>query len=452
MSDTDKDIVELDEKELVATIVKQVQEGLDIKTAIADALKDATTEMQTSFTDKLAEIEKTVKKTIEDQPVIGKDGKPIVKSTKEGLAKEIEDMTPAQRFFAAAKAMGESDNSMLKALNEHNLEVREKAGYNNTGVSAEGGFMVPDPEFDAKIYENLPDYGVAAKYATNRTTDRTAIRWLNLTAGLQFFETLEAGVKSSNKLAFSRDLVNLRKFAVIVPATEELEDDAIIDYWNLVTVELSRALARKIDELTFTDVQSGIVHLNGIQVVPVSGAGSTITWDNLLDAESRIEDGINAGGEPDNSVGTSGVDTSGYKWFMRKETWFRLLQTKAAGSGEYLAGGSLTDGWIGNINHPTTPWGTPVVFTRVLPRSADLAGGTNAAFAVFGDLSYYQVVVKRAMDLKLLTEATIVGTDSSNFNLATQDGQALRAVTRVITGLPSGVRSLFVAVGTGTVS
>lgn len=451
MSDTDKDIVELDEKELVATIVKQVQEGLDIKTAISDALKDATEEMQKSFTDKLAEIETTVKKTIEDQPVLDKDGKPVVKSTKTGLAKDIEDMSAAQRFFAAAKAMGESDNSMLKALNEFALETREKAGYNNTGVSAEGGFMVPDPEFDAKIYENLPDYGVAAKYATNRTTDRTAIRWLNLTAGLQFFETLEAGVKSSNKLAFSRDLVNLRKFAVIVPATEELEDDAIIDYWNLVTVELSRALARKIDELTFTDVQSGIVHQNGILTVAVSGAGSTITWDNLLTAEASIEDGINAGGEGDGG-GASGVDTGGFQWFMRKETWFRLLQTKSAGSGEYLSGATLNNGWVGNINHPTTPWGTPVVFTRVLPRSADLGGSTNSAFAVFGDLSYYQVVVKRAMDLKLLTEATIVGTDSSNFNLATQDGQALRAVTRVITGLPTGVRSLFVAVGTGTVS
>lgn len=447
MSDVDKDIVELDEKELVATIVKQVQEGLDIKTAIADALKDATAEMQTSFTDKLAEIEATVKKTIEDAPQLDADGKPIVKSTKTGLAKEIEDMTPAKRFFLAAKAMGESDNATLKALNEFALETREKAGYNNTGVSAEGGFMVPDPEFDAKIYENLPTYGVAAKYASNRTTDRTAIRWLNLTAGLQFYETLEAGVKSSNKLAFSRDLVNLRKFAVIVPATEELEDDAIIDYWNLVTVELSRALARKIDELTFTDVQSGIVHQNGIQTVPVSGAGTTITWDNLMDAEGRIEDGVTAGGEA-----VQGADSSGYRWYMRKETFMRLLQTKASGSGEYLAGGSLTDGWIGNINQPMTPWGTPIVYTRVLPRSADLGGSTNSAFAVFGDLSYYQVVVKRAMDLKLLTEATIVGTDSSNFNLATQDGQALRAVTRVITGLPSGVRSLFVAVGTGTVS
>jgi HK97 family phage major capsid protein len=217
---------------------------------------------------------------------------------------------------------------------------------------------------------------VAFRYADVRQTDRTSVRVLSLDSGLTFYSTAEAGVKTGAKLAFAKNEVSLQKFAVIVPSTDELTDDAAVDYWNLVTRELTRAYAKKADELVFTDERTGgsawhireragIINLNG--VVTKAIAGSTPVWDDLLNTEAKLEDDI---------------DTSNYKWFMRKEVWYQLVQTRA-GSGFASAdgqgpipgpepSGKLRLGTVISTS-PTTPWGTPVVFTRVLATATSSA-------------------------------------------------------------------------------
>jgi HK97 family phage major capsid protein len=266
-----------------------------------------------------------------------------------------------------------------------------------------------------------------------------------------FYNTAEAGVKTAAKLSFSKNEVSLQKYAVIVPATDELTEDAAVDYWNLVTRELSRGYARKADEVVFTDATTGITNLSGVITQPVSGAGTTIKWEDLLAAEGKTEDDL---------------DESNNKWFMRKETWFRLIQkradavTAADGAGLFLAG-SLADGWVPNPKMPTTPWGREVVYTRVLPTSGGTTtSGTygssvvssNDGFAVYGDLKNYILYNKNGMALKMLTEATIVDQAGTTTNLATQDISAMRAVIRLLGICAKGNRGKFVIVGTGTVS
>ena len=72
--------------------------------------------------------------------------------------------------------------------------------------------------------------------------------------------------------------------------------------------------------------------------------------------------------------------------------------------------------------------------------------------AVYGDLSNYILYNKKGMDLTILKEATIVDANSQSFNLATQDGTAMRAVVRLLGKLPKGNAGKFVILGTGTVS
>lgn len=363
---------------------------------------------------------------------------PIVKAMKAGMFSEVVTKESKEmRLFKAARALAAGDMSVVAQYNAYATAAREKAGYANEGVLADGGALVPDPEFDTTVYENLPKYGVAFANADVRQTDRNAVRFLSLDSGLQFYATAEAGVKTGAKLSFTKELTSLLKYAVIVPSTDELADDAAIDFWNLVTRELTRAYARLADEITFTDATSGITNTAGVITQPVSGAGTTIVWDDLLTAEGKTEDSL---------------DSSGNKWYMRKETWYRLLRTKASGSGEYMY-----ENFLGNPNQPTTPWGTAVVFTRVLPSSgltngAPGAVGSNDGFAVYGDLSNYVLYNKRGMALTVLREATIVDAASQNFNLATQDGTAMRAVVRLLGKLPKGSTSKFVVLGTGTVS
>lgn len=431
--------------------------GTTLMPELTKQLSDANKKQLDEF---LAKIDKPVTKAgvkdpdgKGDQPADGDD--PIQKGIKaKHFGEDIVKMTPAMRFYEASRALAQEDFTKLKRYNRFAIasqlakaaELNEKgdmneigkAGYMNETTAADGAVLVPDADFIQTVFDNLPNYGVAFQYADVRQTDRTSVRVITLDSGLTFYSTAEAGVKTSAKLQFSKGERSLTKYAVIVPATDELSDDAAIDFWNLVTRELTRAYAKKADEITFTDSTTGITNTAGVITEPVSGAGTTITWDDLLNAEGKGEEG---------NIGSDGD----YRWFMRKETWFRLLQTKAAsGSGDYLWGA-----FKGNPNRPTTPWGTEVVFTRVLPRSggeySDVVG-SNDAFAVYGNLRNYILFNKRGMQLKLLTEATIVDSEGTNLNLATQDASAMRAVVRMLGILPKGNAPKFVVVGTGTVS
>lgn len=424
----------------VATATKEsVME--DVKSEISKSVEDAAKSVLDKYLEKT---EKPAKKTIADKDDKELAADPVAKGIKDGIFADVASETKEMRFFKQVQALSSGDLSSLSKYNKYAQAARaklqiEKSGYANETTNADGAVLVPDPEFDTEVYDNLAKYGVAFQFADVRQTDRTAVYAISLDSGLTFYATNEAGVKTSDKLVFSRKLTELQKYAVIVPSTDELTQDAAIDFWALVTRELTRALAKKADEITFTDSTYGITNTTGVITEPVSGAGTTITWEDMLSAESKVEDG---------------VDTSGYRWFMRKETWFRLIALKGSANDHFIAG-SLTTGWQPNPNQPGTPWGTPVTFTRVLPRSggefSDIVGN-NDAFAVYGDLSNYKLYQKNGMEITMLREATILDDENASFNLATQDGTAMRAVVRMLGVLPAGNAGKFVVLGTGTVS
>jgi HK97 family phage major capsid protein len=428
---TEEEIV-LGEKEL-GQITDAVGKSLapTIEAAAEKAADAAATKAADAVVAKLEDVKK--KDLDKGGDAADKADDPVQKGITKGLfSEEMAKDSKEMRLFKAAKALADGDMTEVKRYNKLAQALRQKAGYANEGDVEDGGALVPDPEFDTTVYENLPNYGVAFANADVRQTDRNAVRFLSLDSGLEFYETAEAGVKRGAKMQFTKQLTDLLKYAVIVPSTDELTEDAAIDFWNLVTKELTRAYAKKADEVVFTHATSGITNTTGVITEQVSGAGTTITWDDLLSAEGA--------GEDDN-------DTSNAKWYMRKETWFRLAQTKYDGGGGAGTGGYY---FQPNPNTPTTPWGTPVVFTRVLPKSNEVTA--NDAFAVYGDLKNYVLYNKRGMALKQLTEATIEDSEGNDFNLATQDGTAMRAVVRMLGKLPKGNAGKFVVLGTGTVS
>lgn len=452
---------ELDEA-AVKTIVKETSGAVmeEVEKSVDEKVKIAVEASSKELLDKnLADKEEIERKAVEAHMEATKGEDPIAKGIEAGaFTEEIAKMSPAMRFYLAARAVNPDtrDTELLLSLNkfalasqiakraeifkEKGFEAVEKTGYANETTAADGQVLIPDAEFVTTVFDNLPAYGVAFQFADVRQTDRTSVRVLSLDSGLTFYSTAEAGVKTSAKLAFAKNEVSLQKYAVIVPATDELTEDAAIDYWNLVTKELTRAYAKKADEVVFTDAagsasgSGGITNQTGVITHSVGSADGIVTWDDLLDLESKLEDDI---------------DTSSYRWFMRKETWYTLVQTKGTTNDHYIAG-SLNMGWSANINTPTTPWGTPVTFTRVLPTVNSVSA--NDSFAVFGDLKNYLVYNKRGMQLMMLREATILDSEGQSLNLATQDASAMRAVIRLLGILPKGNRGRFGVLGTGTVS
>lgn len=473
MSQTTEEII-LDaaaQEKLVEKTIEGVKPELEksITATVESSVKASMEEATKSIIDNyLKETEEVEKKAVEAHLKKTAETNLIAKGLEDGdFSEDITKLSPAMRFFLQARALDpdSGNRKLLKQLNKYALatqlqkraeiakekgfEAVEKTGYANETTATDGAVLIPDAEFVTTVFDNLPTYGVAFRYADVRQTDRTSVRVLSLDSGLTFYSTAEAGVKTGAKLAFAKNEVSLQKYAVIVPSTDELTDDAAIDYWNLVTRELTRAYGKKADEVVFTDERTGgsagtagekagLINLNGVTTKAI--AGSTPTWADLLGLEAKLEDDI---------------DTSNYRWYMRKEDWYRLIQTRADAvtggdqAGLYLAG-TLVAGWSPNINQPTTPWGTPVVFTRVLGTSTGV--GANDAFAVFGDLQNTMLYNKRGMALKMLTEATVVDSEGSNLNLATQDASAMRAVIRMLHICPKGNRAKFGVLGKGTVS
>ena len=444
---TEEVVLEAKELGQISDAVKEAIQP-EIETAVKEAAEAAATKAVDDMTAKMEEVNK--QKEIKEAQIADEDLDPVAKGLKDGtIEKEVADMTPAMRFMLGMKALVNEDRGALKRINSYTIAAQQreieklakagdqeaiaKAGYANESVAADGSVLVPDAEFVTTLFDNLPKYGVAFTDADVRQTDRTSVRVINLDNGLTFYATAEAGVKTSAKLTFSKNEVSLSKYAVIVPATDELTDDAAIDYWNVVTRELTRAYAKKADEIVFTDAATGITNLSGV-LTHTLGAG--LDWDDLLTAQSKTEDDL---------------DESNNKWYMRKETWYALVMKKGTTNDHYIAGSLNTaQGFVANPNQPTTPWGTPVKFTRVLPTINSIT--TNDGLAVYGDLTNYMLYNKRGMALKLLDQATILDQAGASFNLATQDAQAMRAVVRMLGICPSGNRTKFVVLGTGTVS
>jgi HK97 family phage major capsid protein len=431
--------------------VEKVQAGIDeaVAKSVTEAVEASTKEL---LEKQLAQTEEIERKAVEAHVAKAAESDPVAKGLADGkFSEEIVKMSPAMRFYEQTRAIDPDNGNLarLKELNEYAVasqikarakaqeqgqDVVAKTGYGNSTTAADGAVLIPDAEFVTTVFDNLPSYGVAFQYADVRQTDRTSVRVITLDSGLAFYSTNEAAVKTGAKLAFAKTEVSLQKYAVIVPAADEFTDDAAIDYWNLVTRELSRAYAKLADELVFTNQSYGITNQSGVVTQTLGAGASALDWGDLLTLESKLEDDI---------------DTSNYKWFLRKETWYALVQTKGTTNDHYIAG-SLNAGWTANINTPTTPWGTPVVFTRVLPTINTVSA--NDAVAVFGDLRNTLLYNKRGMALKMLTEATVVDSEGSNLNLATQDASAMRAVVRLLHILPKGNKAKFGVLGTGTVS
>jgi HK97 family phage major capsid protein len=401
--------VELD-GEAVNAIAEKVADKLDIAKTIADASEQAIAKF-------VEATEKTIKKDIEA---------PAEKQLKKGYA----DMPKEVRLVKQVVALRDGDYSALREINSANIELAEKAGYGNIGTNADGKYVVPDPDFEAEVERLEEEYGVASRYADNRTINGNSVK-LNKkgTSGVSLSEVGEASAISGTKLSIAQVTGDLRKFAGIAPITNELNEDSAIDFWAEVTTDFARERARVQDSLVFTDATSGILEQAGIHTVGVGSANITdITWEDLLDAETKV---------PTMSA-NNGV------WFMHRSVVNVLRKLRAGGSatgdGQFLFAPS---------KDMVTPWGTTIVPVEVLP-STTVGGGANAGYAVFGDLRNVKLYTKRGIVFSVLTEGTVKDADGTDFNLATQDGQALRAVTRMLA--VTKFSNAFAVVGTGTVS
>lgn len=416
--------VELDAEALKA-VSEAVVKGLEpvITEKVSEAVKSATP------AEKVVKKNVSTTKNADENPDDAPEGDDAPAESDEQKAAKLDAKT---RLIRSAMALVKGDSSTLRTMNQVAIESRAKAGYANSDVNADGKYIVADPEFEAEVEKLAEDYGVAFTEADVRPVSSNSIKTNKRGSNVTMYETGQGAKKQGTKLTIQQILVELRKFAAIAIATDELVEDAAIDFWAEVTQGFAEERARIADELVFIDdggslyntsgVGTGILETDGVATETVGSAITDITWDDLLNAEAKVPTKAAKNG----------------KHYMHRSVWNVLRQNKDdEGRYQLVPAAGLT-----------TPWGTPVVLVDVLPSTTE--GGSNAGYTVFGDLKRVKLYVKRGLVLTEGKEATVTDADDEEVNLYEQDMSALRAVTRMVALVK--FPEAFCVIGTGTVS
>lgn len=406
-----ENIIEVDEA-VVTAVAAKVQESLKDampKVATAEEIADAI----------IAKSEKVEKKDIHDVDA------PAAKTKFEELTKEARFARGLMAFKTNdAAGIVEYNNYVNKAWSQVN-----KANYQNVTTTADGGALVPDPEFVAEVERLTNDYGVASRLCDVRMTDRDSVTLLAGTNEITFTRTGEATAQNAKKLTYSATTVALDKYIATLVFTSEVIEDAAVNLWTDASNEIARARARLFDELVFTDATYGLLY------APDSGEAWKTHTVGAAITNFDADDAMNARYKVVSSIRRKG------QYFMHPSVWNYLRQTKEATTGGYLFGG---------VGQSVTPMidGVPVELVDVLPEYGDITA--NEPFAVFGDLSRVKIHVKRLLETKIFDSGVVTDAGGTDINLITQDSWAIRATLRCVpqTRFPEA----FVIIGTGTVS
>ena len=408
--------IEIDEQ-VVSEVAKKAAESIKVPTAEEVAEKVASIMVEKT--------EKVEKKAIHEEAGEQKEAVKVLDKSIGSLPKEI-------RFAKAVVAVKSGD---AKTLSEYNQYVSKawqevsKANYQNVTTAADGGALVPDPEFIAEIERLTDEYGVVSRLADVRRTDRDSVTLLGGTNTVQFTQTGEATAQNAQKLTYKAETAALLKYIATLVMTSEIVEDAAIDMFADATTEIARARARLFDELVFTSSAYGLLTPAVAEEYKTQTVGSAIT-------DFDANDAMNARYKVASSARANG------RYFMHPTVWNLLRQSReGSGTGAYLFGG------VGQSVTPNID-GVPVELVDVMPEVGAISA--NKAFAVYGDLSRIKVHVKRLLETKVFDSGVVKDAGGSDINLITQDSWAIRATLRCVP--QTRFQGAFTIIGTGTVS
>lgn len=406
-------------------IDEDVVEAVSNKAAekLAESIKLPTAE---EIAEKFAEqTEKIEKKHIEETE----------KSEKRNLKNDFGTLPKEVRFAKGVIAHLRNDPLVLSEYNAYVASAWQevsKANYQNVTTAADGGSLVPDPEFIAEVERLTDEYGTASRLATIRRTDRDSVTLLSGTNEISFTATDEATAQNATKLTYASATAALKKFIATLIMTSEIVEDSAIDIFADAANEVARARAKLFDQLVFTDSTYGLLSADTgdtYKTQTVGAALSNFDFDDCMNAMYKVVSSARKNG----------------RFYMHPTVWNTLRQKKAGdgsnSSAVYYAGSPL-EGVTPTID------GYPVELVDVLPESGDIT--SNEAFAVFGDLSRVKLHVKRLLETKVFDSGVVKDAGGSDYNLITQDSWAMRATLRCVP--QTRFQGAFTIIGTGNVS
>lgn len=283
------------------------------------------------------------------------------------------------------------------------------------GTAALGGYLVPD-DYANMIVEDLRDAVVMRGIADVMTTTSDTLHLPNLATRPKANFRSEAAVKSTSTVQWGENVFTPYSLATIVTLSNELVADASLGVGssivNYVTQVIVRSLAEREDAAFFTG--SGTGQPTGMSTYTLGTVAVAAGGTDVQRADAVKQTWARLGQMYRNRA----------VWVMNASTLERVITLKDSNN-NYLTSR------IGDTQQVT-------LMGRPIYEQNDIAGGT----AYFGDFSYYKIVDREGINVRVSDEATVAGSSGFEKNLThvrvekRVDGElTLTQPIRKITGL-----------------
>lgn len=413
-------------------ILKKTQNDLTVGEILflKENIKKLTDEQKEKYASVLIEKENLSAKDVKE--MLEKAVAPL-KEVVEGLSKEDKthakdinlNSDSASKFKSANDKIKPKLNFLhyVRAVQSNNFAEYERIVGKDAMNTTTDNVVLPPIEFIAEVERLEEIYGVGRRNVTIKpSTSGNGVKYLQGDDDVEIFDTAESGVKKSTKMSYAEKTLLWRKFAGILPITDELTEDSAINLWNDATNRFARAFAKKEDELIFVETvgvspkNKGILYVSGTKSVVMSGTGSDdsfldLAYDDLVDMITGVPTASAANG----------------KFYFHREILGIVMKLKDS-EGRPI--------WLQGVQSgaPATILGKPYELVEVMPALADDA--PNTPFMIFGDLKYSTLGERTGLVLKMFDSGTVgdpdeEDQDANTINLLTQDAQAMRAVKRM---------------------
>jgi len=388
----------------------------------------------------------TAETTEEEKGLNIEDVKALVsKSAEEAMAKAVDRISAdlVSKFMDGAKEMrskaietgakkvANQDNTkaFMKALLSGNREGAKALTTSDSGSSpddAQAGLLIPDELRNEVLRIAETQYGLARRdmmyLPFSGPGNSRTIPALGTSVSVTW--TGEGAAKTSTQPKFTLVTQTLKKLAAIVPMTEEILEDSLINLNTLLGQLFAEAIAKEEDIQFFAGSGSpwtGILNNGSVNDVDqASGDVYQLTAEDLLDLIDATPTGALAGA----------------KFYMNRKVLSIIRKLKGT-DGQFIYQAPAN-------GLPSTIWNYPYELSDAFPSPEDV--DTGDAYILFGNLKQGAIFGdKQQIRIKLLDQATITDTDGqTGINLAEQDMVALRIVERVgyVVSIPTALTVL----------
>jgi HK97 family phage major capsid protein len=303
------------------------------------------------------------------------------------------------------------------------IEQRKQTGMNE-GVGADGGFLVP-VEYSATMIE----FAIIMSQILNRVwrvpMKSNQAKWPRLAqtddsffGGFQIHWIDEGAAKPTEKLALEQLTFNAHKAAKIIPLTDELIEDSLINIVNYCVALGTRAYMYELEHCVIDGTGIGqplgiindpVVVANAVARV---GAGA-VDYRDLLNLEGEMNENFR-----------------NLEWIMRRKVLTEIRKLRDT------VGQPIWHETWASFNETPTMTPTILSYPYHITRNANAIG--HQGDIVLGDLGFYMLAVRKDMTI-----------DVSPYPYWTTDETAIRFVARV-DGKPGSSYAFKILSGTGS--